>query len=344
MRAHSLELVNRVMESSAKSMPLLSVVVPCFNEAEVIANTAARLLAVLENLPDLRFELIFVDDGSRDATLIALRELQSRDSRIRLLSLSRNFGHQIAVTAGLQYAVGDAVVIIDADLQDPPEIIGEMVERWRDGADVAYGVRLEREGETPFKLWTANVFYRALNRMSEVPIPLDTGDFRLMGGRVVDSLLAMPERDRFLRGMVAWIGFRQEAVPYKRAARAAGSTKYSLTKMIRLATDGVLSFSGLPLRLATWIGFGAAIISVIGILYAIVMRVLTENWVPGWTLLFIGLLFIGGVQLVCLGLIGEYLGRVYGETKRRPLYFVKEQRGFAANSPREKPGRERSWG
>jgi dolichol-phosphate mannosyltransferase len=308
----------------------VSVIVPCFNEAAVIRDTATRLTEALNALPDIAFETIYVDDGSRDATLAILRELQAHDERVRLVSLSRNFGHQVAVTAGLEHTRGDAVVVIDADLQDPPEVIREMVERWRDGADVAYGVRVEREGETAFKLWTAGAFYRAINRMSDVPIPLNAGDFRLMDRKVVDALLAMPERDRFIRGMVAWIGFRQDEVAYKRAARAAGTTKYPLAKMLRLATDGILSFSVLPLRLATWTGFAAAALSVVGIIYALVMRVLTDNWVPGWTLLFIGLLLIGGIQLVFLGLIGEYLGRVYGEVKRRPLYFVKERRGFAA--------------
>ena len=317
------------MNSPAGRSALLSVVVPCFNEAAVIRDTAARLVEELERMPELGFELIFVDDGSRDETLPILRDLQSRDPRVRVLSLSRNFGHQVAVTAGIENAEGDAVVLIDADLQDPPELIAEMVRRWRAGADVAYGVRTEREGETAFKLWTAKAFYRAINRLSDVAIPMDTGDFRLLDRKVVDALLSMPERDRFVRGMVAWTGYRQEAVPYKRAARAAGTTKYPLARMARLAVDGILSFSIMPLRLATWVGFSAAALSVIGIVYAIVLRLLTDIWVPGWTLLFIALLFIGGVQLLCIGVIGEYLGRVYGEVKRRPLYLVKERRGFA---------------
>jgi dolichol-phosphate mannosyltransferase len=317
--------------TQSEPRPLVSVIVPCFNEAAVIRATATRLIEALKAIPDVDSETIYVDDGSRDDTLAILRELQAYDERVRLVSLSRNFGHQVAVTAGLEHARGDAVVVIDADLQDPPELIRQMVERWRDGADVAYGVRVEREGETAFKLWTASAFYRAINRMSDVPIPLNAGDFRLMDRKVVDALAAMPERDRFIRGMVAWIGFRQDEVTYKRAARAAGTTKYPLAKMLRLATDGILSFSVVPLRLATWTGFAAAALSVVGIFYALVMRVLTDNWVPGWTLLFIGLLLIGGIQLVFLGLIGEYLGRVYGEVKRRPLYFVKERRGFAAH-------------
>jgi polyisoprenyl-phosphate glycosyltransferase len=315
------------------SVPLVSVVIPCFNEEAVIRKTHERLVSVLEALSDMTFELVFVDDGSRDATLQILREIHSSDHRVRVVSFSRNFGHQFAVTAGLEHAAGDAVALIDADLQDPPEVLCDMLEHWRRGADVAYGVRMAREGETALKLWTAKVFYRTINRMSDIPIPLDTGDFRLMDRTVVDALLAMPERDRFVRGMVAWVGFRQQPVPYTRAARFAGTTKYPLGKMIRFATDGILSFSLIPLRLASWAGFCAAGLAVIGIVYALITRLLTNIWVPGWTLLFIALMFIGGVQLVFLGVIGEYLGRVYGEVKRRPLYLVKERFGFSERPP-----------
>jgi glycosyltransferase involved in cell wall biosynthesis len=312
---------------------LLSVIVPCFNEEAVIHETHRRLSAVLRTLPIDEFELVYVNDGSRDNTLQLLRAMQASDPSVRVLSFSRNFGHQVAVTAGLEHAAGDAVVLIDADLQDPPEVIREMLDRWQEGVDVAYGVRGDREGETAFKLWTAKMFYRAINRMSDTKIPLDTGDFRLMDRTVVDALLEMPERDRFIRGMVAWVGFRQEPVVYARAARFAGTTKYPLAKMIRFATDGILSFSLVPLRFATWIGFGAAAFAMLGIVYALVLRLLTDIWVPGWTLLFIALMFIGGVQLVFLGLIGEYLGRVYGEVKRRPLYLVSERLGFAQPQP-----------
>ena len=312
---------------------VLSVVIPCFNEEMVIEETHRRLHDVLNALSDFEVELIYIDDGSRDNTLRILKDLQAVDRRVRIVSFSRNFGHQIAVSAGLENASGDAVVLIDADLQDPPEVILEMVERWRSGVDVAYGQREEREGESTFKLWTAKAFYRAINGMSDVSIPLDTGDFRLMDRKVVDALLSMPERDRFVRGMVAWVGFRQEAVGYKRAARFAGSTKYPLKKMVNFAVDGILSFSMEPLRMAVWMGFAAAGLSFAGIFYALMMRVLTNTWVPGWTLLFIALLFMGGVQLVFLGVIGEYLGRVYGEVKRRPLYLVKERLGFKSDAP-----------
>jgi dolichol-phosphate mannosyltransferase len=309
---------------------LCSVIVPCYNEEAVILETYKRLTSELSKLQDISLEFVFVDDGSRDATFRLLSEIQRTDSRVRVVAFSRNFGHQIAVTAGLEHAAGDAVVLIDADLQDPPEVIHQMIERWRDGVDVAYGLRVGREGETALKLWTAKIFYRTINRMSDVPIPLDTGDFRLMDRKVVDAVLAMPERDRFVRGMVSWVGFRQEPVPYRRAARFAGVTKYPLMKMIRFAADGILSFSLVPLRLATYLGFGAAALAMLGITYALVMRLMTDIWVTGWTLLFIGLMFIGGVQLVALGVIGEYLGRVYGEVKRRPLYLVGRRLGFEA--------------
>ena len=307
---------------------LLSVIIPCYNEEAVIYETHKRLVDVLQGLPDFALELVYVDDGSHDRTLSLLRQIQFDDERVRVVSFSRNFGHQVAVSAGLEHASGDVVVLIDADLQDPPEVIPAMIECWRGGADVAYGVRHEREGETAFKRWTAKMFYRVIKRLSDVPIPVDTGDFRLMDRKVVDALLAMPERDRFIRGMVAWIGFRQEPVPYKRAARFAGTTKYPLKKMVRFATDGILSFSLVPLRLAIGLGFAASAISVLGILYALVLRIFTQIWVTGWTLGFIAMLFLGGVQMILLGIVGEYLGRVYGETKRRPLYLTKERLGF----------------
>jgi glycosyltransferase involved in cell wall biosynthesis len=323
---------NRAFDSNRfqrREPVLISVVVPCFDEAPVIRETHARLVATLERLVDARFEILYVDDGSRDGTLSTLRAMQQSDARVRVISFSRNFGQQIAVTAGLEHAAGDAVALIDADLQDPPEVILEMFERWRAGVDVAYGVRTEREGETLLKLWTAKVFCRTLNRLSDVDIPLDAGDFRLMDRQVVDALLAMPERDRFVRGLVAWVGFRQEPVHYGRAVRFAGRTKYPLRKMLRFASDGILSFSLVPLRFAVYMGFAASALALAGILYALLLRLFTDTWVTGWTLLFIAVLFLGGVQLVFLGVIGEYLGRVYGEVKRRPLYLVKERLGFA---------------
>lgn len=313
-------------------------IIPCYNEQEVIRETHARLVRVLERLEPPEFEIIYVDDGSRDQTPEILCELQAIEGRARVILLSRNFGHQIAVTAGLEHALGDAVVLIDADLQDPPEVILEMVERWRGGYHVAYGLRTERSGETGFKIWTAHVFYRLINRMSETKMPLDTGDFRLMDRRVVDALLAMPERDRFLRGMVSWVGFRQVAVPYERAPRLAGTSKYPFMKMVRFATDAVLSFSFIPLRLATWLGFMTIALAIAGIIYAVLLRLYTDetHWVRGWTSIFTAVLFMGGVQLISLGIIGEYLGRIYSEVKQRPLYVVQERLGFGT----ERAGRE----
>ena len=313
-----------------RSPALLSVVVPCFNEEAVLPETHRRLVAVLEGVSALDFELVYVDDGSRDATLDLLRGLRHADPRVRVLALSRNFGHQIALTAGLAETAGDAVAVIDADLQDPPGLIPQMLERWRRGADVVYGVRSGREGETAFKRWTAKAFYRLIDSIADVSIPLDAGDFRLMDRKVVDAFLAMPERDRFVRGMVAWTGFRQEPISYRRMSRAAGETKYPFTKMLRLAVDSLLSFSLVPLRLATWAGFLAAGIAMSGILYALVVRFFTDVWVSGWTALLIAILFLGGVQLVLIGVLGEYLGRIYAEVKRRPLYLVKERLGFAS--------------
>jgi len=313
---------------------LLSVVVPCYNEEEVIPITHNRLIFVLEEITP-QFELIYIDDGSQDETPNHLRQLQQHDQRVKVVFLSRNFGHQMAITAGLDHVSGDAVVLIDADLQDPPEVIKEMVNRWYEGYDVVYGVRTDRQGETPFKLWSAKAFYRMMNRLSDVPIPLDTGDFRLMDRRVVEALKIMPERDRFLRGMVSWVGFRQVAVSYQRSPRIAGVSKYPLFKMIRFAADGILSFSLVPLRIAIWVGLLTVALSFLGILYALFVRLFTLSWVPGWTISFIAILFIGGIQLIFLGVIGEYIGRIYREDKRRPLYLVRESLGFEHLSNRD---------
>ena len=317
---------------------LLSVVVPCFDEETVILEMHRCLVAVLENIPGVDFEIVYVDDGSRDATLDLLRELQRADPRVRVLGLSRNFGHEMAMTAGLSETAGEVVTIIDADLQDPPEIILEMLKLWRQGVDIAYGVRLEREGETVFKRWTAKVFYRFMDCIANISIPTDTGDFRLMDRKVVNALLAMPERDRFVRGMITWTGFRQEPVHYRRMARAAGVTKYPFRNMLRLAVDGILSFSFAPLRLATWAGFLTTGIAISGILYVLVVRLFTDVWISGWVALFIAILFLGGVQLVFIGVLGEYLGRIYAEVKRRPLYLIKERLGFTSDSQPIVPG------
>jgi polyisoprenyl-phosphate glycosyltransferase len=307
----------------AKSNVLLSVVIPCFNESLSIVETKHRLCASLEKIGD-EFELVFVDDGSTDETPAVLRRMAADDKRCRVIALSRNFGHQLAVSAGIKHADGQAIVLIDADLQDPPEVINEMVELWRAGYDVVYGVRIERRGESRFKRACAAMFYRLINLLSDTAIPLDTGDFRLMDRKVVSALGGMPERDRFLRGMISWVGFRQVALPYRRDARFAGETKYPLWKMIRFALDGMTSFSTAPLRLASWLGFLVSSLALVGILIALFFRLFTRAWVPGWAGLFIAVLFIGGVQLVCLGVVGEYVGRIYGEVKRRPLFLVDE--------------------
>ena len=309
---------------------LVTVVVPCFNEEDVIAETHARLSAALAAIPAIEYEILYVDDGSADRTAELLRGLRAGDRRVRVVQLSRNFGHQIAVTAGIEHATGDAVVLIDADLQDPPEVIGEMVDRWREGYEVAYGVRTDREGESAFKRWTASVFYRLMSKVTDTDIPVDTGDFRLMDRKVVDALLAMPERDRFVRGMVSWTGFRQVGVPYRRAARFAGESKYPIGKMLRLAIDGIASFSAAPLTIATYLGFFASAVALLGMAYALVLRVFTSNWVTGWTGMMLAILFLGGIQMISLGIIGEYVGRIYGESKRRPLYLVQERLGFEA--------------
>lgn len=316
----------------------VSIVVPCFNEEEVIRTTLERLAALCDGQPDCDFEIVCVDDGSRDRTLAILREAAAREPRLKVISFARNFGHQIAVTAGIDASIGDAVVLIDADLQDPPEVVPQMIAKWREGYDVVYGTRLSRPGESAFKLVTARGFYRVLNGLSEVPIPLDTGDFRLMSRPVVDALKQMPERHRFVRGMVSWVGFNQVALPYERAERFAGSSKYPLRKMLRFATDGILSFSTKPLQLAIGMGLLAAGLAILGIFYALALRIFTSTWVEGWTALMIAVLFLGGVQLLSLGIIGEYVGRIYDETKKRPLYLVREQFGFdAARTDRPAP-------
>jgi len=312
---------------------LLSVIIPCFNEEEVIHETVRRLKSFCSELNNLDIELIFVDDGSRDHTRDILKDFIAEDSRVKLIGFARNFGHQIAVTAGIDAANGDAVVLIDADLQDPPEVIHQMVAKWREGYDVVYGMRTERKGESAFKLATARGFYRMLNHLSDIPIPLDTGDFRLMSRNVADTLRAMPERDRFVRGMVSWVGFNQIALPYSRAVRFAGESKYPLRKMLHFAIDGLLSFSTKPLQISIAMGMVCASLALLGILYAFILRLFTNIWVEGWTALITAVLLIGGVQLISIGILGEYVGRIYNEIKNRPLYVVQEYLGFDKSGP-----------
>jgi polyisoprenyl-phosphate glycosyltransferase len=306
----------------------LSVVVPCFNEEAALEETHRRLTDVLGRLDDLDYELIYVDDGSRDGTALVLQRLHAQSDRVRTIRFSRNFGHQIAVTAGIEHASGDAIVLIDADLQDPPEVIPEMVARWREGYQVAYGQRVDRAGESAFKVWTAKAFYRLINRLGDVEIPVDTGDFRLMDRVVVDALSAMPEHDRFLRGMVSWVGFRQIAVPYSRASRFAGESKYPLAKMLRFAVGAVTSFSCRPLRLATWLGVLLLIPALGEVLYAVRLRLVAGEWPSVWAAVSAAVLLLVAVQLLSIGVTGEYIGRIYAEVRRRPLYLVQERRGF----------------
>ncbi|MBV9266459.1 MAG: glycosyltransferase family 2 protein [Acidobacteriaceae bacterium] len=319
----------------AGSVPSISVVVPCYNEQEGILECHRRLCSVISFLGSW-YEIVYVDDGSKDNTAPLLERLYDSDPNITVIELSRNFGHQTAVTAGLEVAKGQIVIIIDSDLQDPPELIPEMIRIWQQGYEVVYGVRDSREGESGFKIWTAKAFYRVINRLSDVEIPIDTGDFRLLDRKAVDAMNRLPERQRLLRGMCSWIGFRQYGLKYARAARFAGTTKYPIRKMLKLALDGVASFSTVPLRLVSIAGLISAIFSVLGIVYALVLRIFTHIWVPGWTLLFIGMLMIGGLQMISLGIVGEYVGRIYTEAKQRPLYFTRSvlHRRGAAEAPK----------
>lgn len=281
----------------------------------------------MSGLKNYDYELIYVNDGSTDQTLSLLKEACAKDVKCKMLSFSRNFGHQIAITAGLDYCVGDAAVVIDADLQDPPEVIKEFVAKWEEGYDVIYGKRNQRDGESHFKLMTAKYFYRTINRLSDIEIPLDTGDFRLMDRSALDQFLKMRETYRFVRGMVAWVGFKQTYVLYDRESRFAGKTKYPLKKMLKLASNAILAFSNVPLKIATWLGFATSLAAFLGILYALYSRFF-GTYEPGWTTLMLAVLMIGGIILMVLGIIGSYLGRIYNEVKGRPLYIVQEKVGF----------------
>jgi polyisoprenyl-phosphate glycosyltransferase len=300
-----------------------SIIAPIYNELENIPELYRRVSKVMDSTNE-PWELILVDDGSTDGSTEAIRTLGKEDECVRPVIFARNFGHQIAITAGWDYSRGDAVVIIDADLQDPPELILEMAKKWKEGYDVVYAVRTEREGESWFKLWTASLFYRLIYRITDVKIPLDTGDFRLMDRKVVDVLKQMRERHRFPRGMSAWVGFKQVGVEYKRAARKAGETKYPFRKMFRLALNAITSFSYFPLQVATFFGFASAGIAIIAIPVVIALRLAGSHFFEGQTTTLISVLFLGGVQLISLGILGEYVGRLYDEAKGRPLYIVRE--------------------
>lgn len=300
-----------------------SIVAPIFNENENLPELYRRVKNVMDSTGET-WELVLVDDGSTDGSTEVIHALAKEDPHVRPVIFARNFGHQIAITAGWDYARGDAVVIIDADLQDPPEVILEMAKKWQDGYEVVYAVRAEREGESWFKLWTASLFYRIIYRITDVKIPVDTGDFRLMDRKVVNVLKQMRERHRFPRGMSAWVGFRQIGVEYKRAARLAGETKYPFKKMVRLALNAITGFSYFPLQVATYFGFVIAAIAAIAIPVVIYMRVTGSQAFFGQATTLIAVLFLGGVQLICVGILGEYIGRLYDEAKGRPLYVVRE--------------------
>jgi glycosyltransferase involved in cell wall biosynthesis len=301
-----------------------SIAAPVFNEIEIVGEFYNRVKHVMDDLGE-SWELILIDDGSTDGSTEKILELSEADSRVVPVIFARNFGHQIAITAGVDRAQGKAIVILDADLQDPPEVIPDLIARWKEGYEVVYAVREEREGESFFKKVTASLFYRLIYRITDVKIPLDTGDFRLLDRQAADVLRKMRERHRFPRGMAAWIGFRQIGVPYKRAARFAGETKYPFKKMLRLALDAITGFSYFPLQLATYFGFICAGISALAIPVVIVLRLTGYQAFLGQATTLIAVLFLGGVQLISLGIVGEYLGRIYSEVKGRPLYITREK-------------------
>jgi dolichol-phosphate mannosyltransferase len=302
---------------------IYSIIAPIYNEVGNIPELYQRVLETLDSTNE-PWELLMVDDGSTDGSTDEIRKLANNDERVKPIVFARNFGHQIAVTAGLDYALGQAAVIIDSDLQDPPEVILEMITKWKEGYEVVYAQRTEREGETWFKLLTASLFYRIVYRITDVNIPMDTGDFRLLDRKVVDILKSMRERHRFLRGMSSWVGFKQTGITYKRAARFSGETKYPIKKMVKFASDAITSFSYFPLQVAMYLGFFSAGLSIIAIPVVIVVRIVGDHAFFGQASTLIAVLFLGGVQLISLGILGEYIGRLYDEAKGRPLYILRE--------------------
>lgn len=314
---------------------LCSVVVPMYNEEAVVCETYKRLTGVMEKT-GYTYEIVFVNDGSRDKTAALINEICDRDKRVKLIDFSRNFGHQIAITAGMDYSSGQCVVVIDGDLQDPPELIPEMIEKWKSGFDVVYGKRISRKGETFFKKFTAAAYYRFLRSMTDVNIPVDTGDFRLIDRKVCDALKQVRERNRYVRGLISWLGFRQTAIEFEREERFAGETKYPLKKMIKLALDGITTFSYKPLKLASYIGSIISLISFLYLIYVLVQRIFFPETVqPGWASILAVSLFFNGITLLMLGIIGEYIGRIYDEVKERPLYIVKNTRNIDSGKKSE---------
>lgn len=301
---------------------LVSVVIPVFNEEKNVSPLLEHLSSVLK---DNRYEIIFVDDGSRDDTPEIIKKHAHSDHKIKLISFYRNFGHMMALTCGYQHAKGDAVISMDADMQDPPEIIPQMIQKWKNGAKIVYAKREEREVDSAFKKFTARMFYKFINFLSDTPIPNDVGDYRLLDKKVIKFLNELPEQSRFLRGLVAWSGYPAEFVHFKREKRLAGETHYTLSRMVNFALDGMTSFSTKPLRISSYLGFIAGSLGFIGIIYAIVGRIfLPKYWVTGWAALFVGIMFLGGVQLITIGIIGEYIAKIYKEVQRRPPYLIKE--------------------
>src|SRR6478752_6450580 len=317
-------------DTALRTPSMLSVVAPVYDEEELIEEFVARTIAAVA---DYEFELVLVNDGSSDGTPDLLDGIASTDPRVRVIHLSRNFGHQAALTAGLEHAAGDVVAMIDADLQDPPELIPEMVAQWSQGADVVYAVRRQRDGESAFKLATASWFYRLFDKLAQVDLEPNSGDFRLLDRRALDALLAMTERSRFLRGMTVWVGFNQTAVAYQREPRNAGETKYTVRRMLRFSLDAIASFSHLPLQLATYAGLLSAGLAFIAIPVVVALRI-TDSYLPGFGSLTIAILLLGGIQLIAIGVIGEYVGRIYDEVKHRPLYIVREERNRPTGSQR----------
>lgn len=313
--------------------PRYSVVVPIWNEELVIPELYKRVCSIMDATGE-GWELVCVNDGSSDNSLALLLALREQDARVKVIEFSRNFGHQVAITAGADFAEGDAVIVMDADLQDPPDVVPRMIEKWHEGFEVVYAQRIKREGETKFKLWSAAAFYRLLQRITDVDIPVDTGDFRLMDRRAVLAMRNLREKHRFMRGLSAWVGFKQTPVQYERAERYAGETKYPLRKMLRLATSAITSFSYVPLQAATWLGFILAGISLLGILLTIVLRLSGSGVFLGQATTLVAVLFLGGIQLIFLGIIGEYIGRIFDEAKDRPLYVISHAYGFVGeNNP-----------
>lgn len=301
----------------------ISVIIPVFNEEKNIQNLYDRLSQVMQNL-SVTYELIFVNDGSQDASIGLIKVLSKKHKSVKYIDFSRNFGHQIAVTAGLDKTIGDAVVIIDADLQDPPELIAEMYQKRKEGFEVIYAKRKNRKGESFLKLWTARIFYRLLAKMTSISIPVDTGDFRMIDKKIVEVLREMPEKNKYLRGQISWVGFNQTFVEYDRQERQAGATGYTYRKMLHFALDGITAFSDVPLKIVTYFGFIVSVIAFFVAIYALLAKFVWENSVPGWTSLMIAILFIGGIQMIAIGIIGEYLSRMNHNIRDRPLYIIRE--------------------